>query len=432
MCLAPQRHDRRLVLRHHFMPRFPFCHPRIVVAFLVCAAGFLPLRSAEPARIMPTVADFAARAEKHEPLAVVFLGGSLTWGANATNPGTTSYRGRMMRWLEEKYPLTPLRFHDAAIGGTGSALALFRLERDVLAHQPDLVFLDFTVNDDLGTADAHALATYERVLRDLRSSGAAVIPVLMCVHGLIANTEETVPARYAAHEKIATAYGLVPADTLRTARVAVAAGRYTDDELYPIGKDRTHPDDAGYGLFFEAARDAYLQAAASPAPAPGPAKFVNEDRYPRRERRVLVNTILPAGWARARTYRTSMWFDGLSSRWLGDVACATSGAAPLETTFRGSYVGLFGERAPHTPPFRVWIDGKPVAQPHSKEPDPHLWNIDTRRFGSPEAGAGNLFAWTLLAKNMADGEHILKIEPIFADAAPSAEFRIESLCSAGR
>lgn len=381
---------------------------------------------------MPTVADFAARAEKHEPLSVVFLGGSLTWGANSSDPGTTSYRGRMMTWLREKYPLTPLHFHDAAIGGTGSSLGLFRIDRDVLAKKPDLVFLDFTVNDGIGDVDAHAIATYERVLRDIRSSGAAVIPVLMCLHAQIAAPEEKIPARYAAHQKIAAAYGLIPADTLRTARAAVAAGRYTADQLYPIGKDRTHPDDAGYGLFFEAARDAYIKAAASSSPAPIPENFVTEDRYPHRRRNVLVDTTLPAGWKRALTYRTSMWFDGLSSRWIGDVACASPGAAPLETTFRGSYVGLFGERSLNTPSFRVWIDGKPIPQGGSKASDPELWNIDTRRYASPEAGAGNLFAWTTLAKDLADGEHTLKIEPVFTEAVPLAELRIESICSAGR
>jgi acyl-CoA thioesterase I len=34
------------------------------------------------------------------------------------------------------------------IGGTGSQFAAFRLERDVFARKPDLVFIDFTINDD--------------------------------------------------------------------------------------------------------------------------------------------------------------------------------------------------------------------------------------------------------------------------------------------
>jgi hypothetical protein len=375
-----------------------------------------------------TVAEVAGRAEKHEPLSIVFLGGSLTWGANASDPNLTSYRGRMMGWLREHYPRTPFTFHDAAIGGTGSDLGLFRLDRDVFAHHPDLVFLDFTVNDDLGTADTWRLATYERVLRDLRSSGAAVIPVLMCVQGNIAAKSATPPARYQAHEKLAAAYNLIPADTLGAARATVASGRATAGALYPIGRDTTHPDDAGYALFFEAARDAWLKASSSTAPAPIPADTVYPDLFPHRERRILVDAPLPAGWTRAKTYRTSMWFDGLSSRWMGDVACASGlAAAPLETTFRGSFVGLFGERNPTTAPFRVWIDGEPVPQPGSKAADPLLWNIDSTPFGS---NAGNLFAWTVLAKDLKEGEHTLKIAPEFT--AADSQLRIESICAAGR
>lgn len=128
-----------------------------------------------------------------------------------------------------------------------------------------------------------------------------------------------------------------------------------------------------------------------------------------------------------------MWFDNLSSRWMDDVARATGPApAPLETTFHGSFVGLIGERNPLTAPFRVWIDGQPVAQPKSKSPDPFLWNISTAPFATQAVGAGNLFAWTILATDLADGPHTLKIAPDFSAAHPDSDFRLESICSAGR
>ena len=45
-----------------------------------------------------------------EILSAVFLGGSLTWGANTSDPALKSYRGRMMRWLRDTHPNTPTRF----------------------------------------------------------------------------------------------------------------------------------------------------------------------------------------------------------------------------------------------------------------------------------------------------------------------------------
>jgi len=88
--------------------------------------------------------DFGAfhrRARAGELLNVVFLGASLTWGANATAPNLTSYRGLVGRMLEHEYPAAHFRFWDSAIGGTGSQLGVFRFDRDVLRHQPDLIFL---------------------------------------------------------------------------------------------------------------------------------------------------------------------------------------------------------------------------------------------------------------------------------------------------
>ncbi len=40
------------------------------------------------------------------------------------------------------YPRARFTFHDGAIGGTGSQLGVFCLQRDVLRYQPDLVFID--------------------------------------------------------------------------------------------------------------------------------------------------------------------------------------------------------------------------------------------------------------------------------------------------
>ena len=67
---------------------------------------------------------------------VVFLGGSLTWGAGASDPMQTSYRALMGKKLQAFYENYRITSHDAAIGGTGSHLGVFRLDRDVLRHKP--------------------------------------------------------------------------------------------------------------------------------------------------------------------------------------------------------------------------------------------------------------------------------------------------------
>ena len=71
------------------------------------------------AAVEPDFADFDRRAKAGERLNVVFFGASLTWGA--TDPMRTSYPGGRGRALREDLPAVPrFKFHDAAIGGTGS------------------------------------------------------------------------------------------------------------------------------------------------------------------------------------------------------------------------------------------------------------------------------------------------------------------------
>ena len=82
-------------------------------------------------------------------------------------------------------------------------------------------------------------------------------------------------------------------------------------DLIAVG---AHPDDPGYEVFFEAARDGFEQAIAEKRVCIVPRAPVVSDAYHHRVRQVLVDGPLPQGWTREKTFRTSAWFDGLSSR----------------------------------------------------------------------------------------------------------------------
>ena len=377
-----------------------------------------------------SLAQFDRKAAAGRPVSIIFFGGSLTWGANASDPLTTSYRGLMMRYLRDKYPKTPITFYDAAIGGTGSQLGMFRLERDVLSRKPDLVFLDFTVNDGAEETDIESLASYERIVRELLAKESMVMPVLLMFQWHAGNPDAPLPARHQAHQKLADAYHLPVANVVPYVRRKVRDG--TDIKtIWPF--DGAHPDDPGYRLFFEVVRDRFEQALKDKTPAALPETPVFENFYPKRKRAILVEDKLPDGWTREKTYRTSLWFDGLSSRWMRDVACASATSKPgaLEVVFEGSMVGIFGEHNGLTPPVKVWIDGRPIQVPKAKEGD-FLWPLDTAKFSPPQKGSGNLFLWQSFAKNLPDGRHTLRIEPVWEGADKDAELRIESVCSAGR
>jgi lysophospholipase L1-like esterase len=396
----------------------------LLASFCLAAAAFAA--DMKP----PSFADFDRRARAGEQLSVVFFGGSLTWGANATDPQRTSWRALMSEWLREKYPKASFAFHDAAIGGTGSKLGMFRLERDVLSRHPDLVFLDFTVNDTPEGADSATLASYECLVRRMVEQGIPVMQVLLGVKNHTGkNFDPATLPRYRDHKKISEAYGTGMADVVARVATLVAEGKADPKLLWPV--DGTHPEDPGYLIYFETVRDAYELAVAEGRTCQVPAQVVFSDRYKDRSRQVLAAGDLPAGWHRDKPFRTAMWFDGMSSRWMGEVAVCSAkdkaSAEPLRVEFDGTMVGLFGEKNGNGLSFRAKIDGRPVLRSTGpKTPPSEIWENNTRR-----GGGGNLFSWIELTDKLAPGRHVLEIEPIFDENTPTGELRIESVCSAG-
>ena len=307
--------------------------------------------------------DFDRRARAGQPLSVVFFGGSLTWGANASDPQTTSYRARMGQYLQAKYPKSSFTMHDAAIGGTGSKLGMFRLQRDVLAHKPDLVFLDFTANDDLFSRDLTALTSYECIVREMVEQKIPVMQVFLAFKfNFGADWKPETLLRVQAHQELAAAYHSGTGDVFPYVHQRLQSGQVTLEQLWPF--DGAHPDDAGYELFYEAVRDGFEQAIAEKRVCQVPEKPLFSDQYRTRQRIRLTEKPLPAGWSVAKTYRTSLWFDGLTSRWMGDVAmCDVKDKAtikPITLEFTGTFLATFGEADQDGLSFTATVDGKPL------------------------------------------------------------------------
>jgi lysophospholipase L1-like esterase len=396
-----------------------------VFVVILATAMHTPAASAEA-----NFSEFDRRAAAGEPLSVVFFGGSLTWGANASDPQTTSYRALMADYLRKKYPKSSFAFHDAAIGGTGSTLGMFRLNRDVFSKKPDLVFLDFTINDNIYGSTPQRLASYELILREIIGRG---IPLQIMTMG---DKKISYPgfdiktlATYQAHLKLAAEYGTALGDTLPLLRRAGAEGPEKLDELYPF--DGIHPDDPGYQIFFEAAREGFEEAVAKGKTARVPEKPIFPALYERFDRIRLADRPLPEGWERAKTYRRALWFDGLSSRWMDDVILcdvkSKGSVKPLHIEFEGTMVALFGEADADSLGFRVILDGKPLLYVPKKNSEPmEVWPFDIKRFGQ-----GCLFRFVLLGDDLAPGRHVLEIHPEFPEGVEKGQLRLESLLVAG-
>ena len=95
------------------------------------------------------VQRFLQKAKAGEEVTVAFLGGSITQGAGAVPLQENCYPFLTVQGLREKYGQN-IRYIKAGVGGTPSETGLMRYERDITRNgtvQPDLVVLEFAVND---------------------------------------------------------------------------------------------------------------------------------------------------------------------------------------------------------------------------------------------------------------------------------------------
>ena len=312
------------------------------------------------------VANIIKRARRGDALNIVFFGGSLTWGANASDPNVTSWRALTMRRLCELYPQARFSVKDSAIGGTGSTLGVFRLERDVFKYSPDLVLLDFTLNDNLdGSEDGindiknHS---YERIIRECIARKVAVLPVFLTAKRHTAAEDISVFKRRLEHIQLFEKYQLEYADVLGVMNRKFLSGSLDLDALWPpeLG-DVTHPHDIGYAAYTEAFFEEWQRIENSAEKIPVlPADFISGTKYSNTLRVDLHNYDIP-GWKTDYPRVVSDCYDWLSSRWLDKVIVqrisAGSAAVPLTFKVRAVRAAAMIETYPDSVSFSVSVNG---------------------------------------------------------------------------
>jgi lysophospholipase L1-like esterase len=217
------------------------------VASVVMQAG-APLPVVQPRDGLPNV---FARLRQGRPTTIVYFGGSITAGGGASKPEETSYRGLVGRWFAGTFPNVKVTNVNAAIGGTGSDLGAFRAARDVLAHKPDLVFVEYAVNDG-GAPEAQILRSMEGIVRQIRRADPTtdICFVYTFVVGWLEDFRAgRPPASVRADEIVARRYGIPSVNVAVPAAARLIDGTMKADEF---AKDGVHPTDAGYRIYADA------------------------------------------------------------------------------------------------------------------------------------------------------------------------------------
>lgn len=297
--------------------------------------------------------NFFQKAKKKEPLVVAYIGGSITRGINL-------YRMQSAKFIQDMYPNTKMQFINAGISGTGTDLGACRIQEQVLQYKPDLVFVEFAVNN----AFAEGM---EGIIRQIwKANPSTDICLLYTIYSEQTKTYASgkIPPNILGLEKLADYYqipsvhmGLEASMLEKEDKLLWKAPAGTKTDKIIFSNDGTHPVEAGGNL--------YAQAIAR--------SFVKMQDYAENKKHELPKPFLPDNWEEAKMLAPSVaqfskgWTkidpNALAdfkqfAGWFPYVMKAEKPGEYFTFKFKGNMIGFFDIGGPEVGQFTLEIDGK--------------------------------------------------------------------------
>lgn len=182
------------------------------------------------------LANVIKKLQNKEEVTIAFIGGSITQGTSAGNE--LCYANLISEWFKAKYPDAKINYINAGIGATGSYIGVHRVNDDVLSKNPDLVFVEFSVNDTTENTERNKIA-YDSLLQQIWAyeTNPAIITIAM--------TMENGTSFQQYHEEIVKAYDLPMISYKNTILDVIEKGyiKWAD-----ISDDDIHPNVPGHAI----------------------------------------------------------------------------------------------------------------------------------------------------------------------------------------
>ena len=289
-----------------------------------------------------------AKARAGEEVTIVYLGGSITEGAQAQPQQTRCYAYLSAHAFAETYMPNPklLKYVNAGISGTPSVLGITRLEQDVLRHEPDIVFVEFAVND---SNQMPYRIVYESMIRKLLADECQ--PAVVLIFTFMESGYSCQPHM----QQVGSHYDLGMISVKDAIQPQITLGNITWRDY---SSDYTHPNTAAHRFIAEMISNYFAKAEATPAEPwtmPETARYGkawetlvnigNED-----ERITSMGSFV---WGPDRCYSYKMGFKHLA---------ALGGNEPMviEATCSRFTVAFKQEKDGNRGACEVWVDGRLV------------------------------------------------------------------------
>lgn len=184
-----------------------------------------------------------------ETLKVVYYGGSVTAGTGSKDAEKKSWRALTDSFLKTYGNVNSV---NKSVGGTGSYLGISRFEKDVIAENPDLLFIECAINDGYsGLSSEVSVKDVEYMIRKLNAHNPKA-DIVICFITDKSNFGKKY-SRYVAQKELADYYS-IPCIDLGGGLYNYLKGK--SNRFLEFFTDSVHPNDRGYSVYADVAKEA--------------------------------------------------------------------------------------------------------------------------------------------------------------------------------
>lgn len=340
----------------------------LCLSFAATAQEALLLVPAQECRPRNGLPHFFQKAQTpSREVKVAYLGGSIT--------AQSGWRPKSLAHFQKTFPDTKFAEINAAIGGTGSDLGVFRLERDVLDHKPDLLFVEFAVNDG-GSPPDQIFRCMEGIVRQTWRAlpECDICFVYTVTEALVAPMlDGQFPRAASAMEKIADHYGIPSIHMgMEVAKLAKAgsliwkaplpktdAEKAAVAEKFVFAPDSVHPHpETGHELYLQAivrSLEPIQKASGNREPHQLPEPYIAT--HYEQAQMLPISAAALSGFTALDPAR-----DEFGKRWANRMTTLTRGSQPGATMsfkFKGTRCAIYDIVGPDCGQVTVTLDDRP-------------------------------------------------------------------------
>jgi lysophospholipase L1-like esterase len=315
--------------------------------------------------------NFFSKLNNKQPVTIGYIGGSIT-------QAPFGYRLQSAKYIQTLYPNVKMQFLNAGVAGTGADLGACRLQEQILAHHPDLVFIEFAVNG------AYQEGMEGMIRQIIRNNPKADICLIYTISG--GQTKEyvngAIPENIKGLDKIADYYGLPSIHLGMEAALMEKKGTLiwksdtksiTDKVVFSL--DGIHPTLAGGNLYASSI-------------ARGMVKMKKQTKL---ANHLLPKALFPDNWEKAKMFEplqagefSNDWQKILIDdnaqlkqfrSWFPYLMYSEKAGAFFNITFIGDMIGFYDLGGPDVGQISIELDGKPVSLQEASIKGYHCYKV---------------------------------------------------------